>query len=89
MRNRHLHAPLLSYPTTTPPQINADTHILATVHANIEEASPDADGWFVSDFYAFNLLFKGLGRSQTWLTAAVSRNLGVVIIFLPARLKEA
>lgn len=70
MRQRF--APLLTYPTRTPPQINADTHILAAVHADIREASPELDGWFLSDFYAFNLLFKGLGRSQTWLTAAVS-----------------
>lgn len=28
---------------------------------------PRLDGWFFSDFFAFNYLLKGLGSSQTWL----------------------
>jgi hypothetical protein len=34
-----------------------------------ETANPKDDGWFISDFYAFNYLFRGLGMEQTWLTA--------------------
>ena len=32
-------------------------------------ASPKSDGWFLSDFYLFYHLFRGLGVSQRWYTA--------------------
>lgn len=68
-RNPELSA--LSFPTTTPPRINPNTHILAVCPITVSKANHDKDGWFLADFYAFNLLFKGLGASQTWLTAVV------------------
>ncbi|KAK3363779.1 hypothetical protein B0T25DRAFT_53715 [Lasiosphaeria hispida] len=33
----------------------------------IEQAAPEDDGWFISDFFAFKHLLAGLGSSQTWL----------------------
>ncbi|KAI1864899.1 uncharacterized protein JN550_008719 [Neoarthrinium moseri] len=57
--------------TTTPPIIHENTRILAVTHPNIAKADPiHQDGWFLSDFYAFNYMLKGLGSSQKWLTAA-------------------
>lgn len=62
----------MSYPTSTPPYINPQTHILAVCPVDIDHANHHIDGWFYADFFAFNLLFKGLGASQTWLARAVS-----------------
>ncbi|KAJ6094503.1 hypothetical protein N7467_002016 [Penicillium canescens] len=56
--------------SNTLPCIHDNTIILAATHPNLSTANPKEDGWFVSDFYAFNILLKGLGGSQTWLTAA-------------------
>ncbi|KAJ5719790.1 hypothetical protein N7493_007368 [Penicillium malachiteum] len=56
--------------STTVPVIHQDTIIVAATHPNIKTADPTNDGWFISDFYAFNFLLKGLGSRQTWLTAA-------------------
>jgi len=36
---------------------------------NTGGADPLADGWFLSDFYAFKHLVKGHGASQLWITA--------------------
>ncbi|EPE07956.1 hypothetical protein F503_00739 [Ophiostoma piceae UAMH 11346] len=60
----------LSYATKTPPRIDDKTHIIAVAHPDLNHADPVEDGWFLSDFYAFNILFKSLGASQKWLTAA-------------------
>ncbi|KAJ6024830.1 hypothetical protein N7540_005627 [Penicillium herquei] len=56
--------------STTVPVIYSNTIIVAATHPNIKTANPRDDGWFISDFYAFNFLLKGLGAKQTWLTAA-------------------
>ncbi|KAJ5669297.1 hypothetical protein N7462_010367 [Penicillium macrosclerotiorum] len=56
--------------STTVPVIYPNTIIVAATHPNIKTANPRDDGWFISDFYAFNFLLKGLGAKQTWLTAA-------------------
>lgn len=52
------------------PYIYENTIILAATHPSISSAHPLRDGWFISDFYAFNYLLKGQGQKQTWLTAA-------------------
>jgi hypothetical protein len=56
--------------SNTLPCIHDNTIILAATHPNLTTANPKYNGWFVSDFYAFNILLKGLRESQTWLTAA-------------------
>lgn len=61
-----------TFATRTPPVIRKDTIIVAVASPDIDSGSDIKDGWFLSDFYAFNCLLKGLGKSQTWLTAAVS-----------------
>ena len=63
---------LLSIPSYTMPKVYDDTIILAATHPGPHQSKKDADGFFISDFYAFNYLLKGLGKSQTWLTRAVS-----------------
>ncbi|KAJ5710637.1 hypothetical protein N7488_004793 [Penicillium malachiteum] len=56
--------------STTVPVVQENTIIVAATHPNLRAGDPTEDGWFLSDFYAFNYLFKGLGRKQVWLTAA-------------------
>ncbi|EEY17465.1 conserved hypothetical protein [Verticillium alfalfae VaMs.102] len=55
----------------TPPVIEKDTIIVAATSPNVIKGHQKEDGWFLSDFYAFNYLLHGLGSSQTWLTAAL------------------
>ena len=56
--------------THTVPCIHENTIIVAATHPSLHTASPKEDGWFISDFYAFNYLFKDTVKDQTWLTAA-------------------
>ncbi|RYC55114.1 hypothetical protein CHU98_g11094 [Xylaria longipes] len=58
------------YISQTPPTIHPHSYILAAAHPTIDQADPAIDGWVLSDFYAFNYLFKGIGSGQKWLTAA-------------------
>ncbi|KOS43337.1 hypothetical protein ACN38_g5742 [Penicillium nordicum] len=55
--------------SSTVPVVDENTIILGATHPTLSTADPQEDGWFISDFYAFNYLFKGLGMQQTWLTA--------------------
>ncbi|XHG00870.1 hypothetical protein AWENTII_004285 [Aspergillus wentii] len=61
--------------TSTPPVVHGNTIIVAATHPSIETGAQNRDGSFLSDFYAFNYLFKGLGLEQTWLTAAAPETL--------------
>ncbi|KAH7313615.1 hypothetical protein B0I35DRAFT_513260 [Stachybotrys elegans] len=54
--------------TTNPPDVQPNTRIVAIVTTPTEKASPEKEGWFLSDFYAFNYLLKGLGHSQVWFS---------------------
>jgi hypothetical protein len=56
--------------SSTVPCVYENTIILAATHPSITNADPTEDGWFISDFYAFNYLLKGQGQEQKWLTAA-------------------
>ena len=38
-------------------------------------ASPTDDGWFLSDFYAFNFLLRDQGAAQMWMTSEEPRSL--------------
>ncbi|KAL2682437.1 hypothetical protein Neosp_006888 [[Neocosmospora] mangrovei] len=64
-----------SFITQTPPIVFENSKIIAASHPNVNAGHPKDEGWFLSDFYAFNYLLKGLGSSQTWLTAADPRKL--------------
>ncbi|KAJ5827501.1 hypothetical protein N7447_004264 [Penicillium robsamsonii] len=55
--------------SSTVPVVHENTIILGATHPTLSTANPKDDGWFISDFYAFNYLFEGLGMQQTWLTA--------------------
>ncbi|KAK0622632.1 hypothetical protein B0T14DRAFT_384529, partial [Immersiella caudata] len=61
--------PPKAFITHTMPCIHENTIIVATTHPSLHAASPKHDGWFISDFYAFNYLFKSTVKDQTWLTA--------------------
>lgn len=56
--------------TQTVPDVQPHTRILAVcgITDHRDEAHPNSDGWFLSDFYAFNLLLRNEGSAQTWLT---------------------
>ncbi|KAJ5959520.1 uncharacterized protein N7479_006670 [Penicillium vulpinum] len=56
--------------SSTVPAVDENTIILGATHPTLSTGNPIHDGWFISDFYAFNFLLKGLGMEQTWLTAA-------------------
>ena len=49
--------------THTPPVVFGNPRIIAATHPNVRLGHPNRDGWFLSDFYAFNYLLKGLGSS--------------------------
>ncbi|KAF7561357.1 hypothetical protein G7046_g2789 [Stylonectria norvegica] len=59
-----------SYISHTLPEIYDNTIIVAATHPNVFHGHPNRDGWFLSDFYAFNYLLKGACGDQVWLTAA-------------------
>ncbi|KAJ5181120.1 hypothetical protein N7491_000675 [Penicillium cf. griseofulvum] len=72
VRGGHAHQPdkLPSmFISSTVPAVHENTVILGATHPTLSTANPKEDGWFISDFYAFNYLFEGLGMQQTWLTA--------------------
>jgi hypothetical protein len=52
---------------SVPPEIKDNTRIVAICGTPEESADPEVDGWFLSDFYLFNYLFKGTGSHQVWL----------------------
>lgn len=56
-----------TFESRTPPRISPNTHIVAVCPVDIDHAAHDKDGWLLSEFYAFNILLKRLGASQTWL----------------------
>jgi hypothetical protein len=63
-------------PCHTVPDIHTDTIVIGVCGTPIQEAdSSDHDGWFISDFCAFNYLLKGLGSRQTWFSAASEQDL--------------
>ncbi|KAJ5800020.1 uncharacterized protein N7518_002088 [Penicillium psychrosexuale] len=47
--------------TSTVPVVHDNTIILAATHPTLSTADSIDDGWFISDFYAFNYLLRGLG----------------------------
>ncbi|KUJ13748.1 uncharacterized protein LY89DRAFT_687123 [Mollisia scopiformis] len=63
--------------TRSPPDVSASTHIIALCGTTDIRgmASPDLDGWMVSDFFAWKGIFKGLGASQRWMTCLDPVNL--------------
>ncbi|KAK3348584.1 hypothetical protein B0T25DRAFT_503297 [Lasiosphaeria hispida] len=68
------HKGLSSHPQTfithTLPAIHENTIIVAATHPTVRTGHQKRDGWFLSDFYAFNYLLNGSVADQTWLTAA-------------------
>lgn len=61
----------VSFVSQCPPDLSPSARILAicgiTDHKN--DADPENDGWFFSDFYLFHHLFKGVGAHQICLTS--------------------
>ncbi|KAK4218539.1 hypothetical protein QBC37DRAFT_188680 [Rhypophila decipiens] len=64
-----------SYTSMTPPRIADNTMILAVTGPDLPLSSPSDDGWFISDFYAWNCILKGLGSHQTWLSLVTPQEL--------------
>ncbi|KAL8941114.1 MAG: hypothetical protein Q9216_002446 [Gyalolechia sp. 2 TL-2023] len=58
--------------TRHPPNVTADTHVIAVLgvadEGRRDRASPAEDGWMVSDFYLWKHVLRGTGKSQQWLT---------------------
>jgi hypothetical protein len=61
--------PIPSFPIHTVPDIKPNSIIVGVCGiSDVDDANLSMDGWFVSDFYAFNYLLKGHGK-QFWITA--------------------
>lgn len=59
-----------TFDTASPPYVEPNSMVvglLGTVDDN-NTASPTEDGWFISDFYLWKHILRGLGFSQRWLT---------------------
>ncbi|KAI4144478.1 MAG: hypothetical protein L6R39_004167, partial [Caloplaca ligustica] len=65
------------FTTHTVPDVYPNTRIIAVCGVTDfnDEASPAKDGWFLSDFYAFNFLLNGIGAAQTWVTTEAPEDL--------------
>jgi hypothetical protein len=59
-----------TFVTHTFPCVFDNTIVVAATHPTVSTGSQFEDGWFLSDFYAFNYLLKGSVADQVWLTAA-------------------
>lgn len=66
-----------SFNSRCPPVVTQDTIIIAVCGPNDyhDNASPEADGWFFSDFYLFHHLFRGTTKEQHWLTCVLPKEL--------------
>ena len=51
--------------THTPPDITRKTQVIAVLGI-YENAAPNIDGWFISDFFAFWNIFQGITDNQSW-----------------------
>ncbi|KAK3938389.1 hypothetical protein QBC46DRAFT_460248 [Diplogelasinospora grovesii] len=84
VRGGHLYDPPRAPKTfisSTLPEVYENTIIVAATHPTVRTSHAiHGDGWFLSDFYAFNYLLNGVGHpgdkdrnvpGQVWLTAAV------------------
>ena len=58
------------FTSMTLPDISSKSHIIGLVgtHDNEDLASPQQDGWFLSDFYLFKSLLDGLCQTRAWFT---------------------
>ncbi|KAL9013486.1 MAG: hypothetical protein Q9173_001820 [Seirophora scorigena] len=56
-----------NFNTHTPPDITSKTRILGVCGVQPKNAAPNEDGWFLSDFFAFYHLFRGLTPNQCWM----------------------
>lgn len=56
-----------SFTTHTPPDITKHTRIVGVLGIEQKGASPQDDGWFLSDFAAFHYLLRPFTTAQTWL----------------------
>ncbi|KAK3315231.1 hypothetical protein B0H66DRAFT_536104 [Apodospora peruviana] len=64
---------LLRTPTTSAGRLSLTRSPASLTIHHRRSNPPDSqfeDGWFLSDFYAFNYLLKGSVADQVWLTAA-------------------
>ncbi|EFX00194.1 hypothetical protein CMQ_7196 [Grosmannia clavigera kw1407] len=57
-----------TFATLCPPFIYSNSIIVAATSPVLDDSDQKQDGWFISDFYAFNYIFKNLGQHQVWLT---------------------
>ncbi|MCJ1471655.1 hypothetical protein MMC13_000295 [Lambiella insularis] len=59
-----------AYPSLCPPAVAKDAIVIAVCGPNdfADNASPEHDGWFFSDFFLFHHLLKGTASKQIWMT---------------------
>ena len=55
-----------SFNTHTPPDVTANTRVIAVLGLAQERIAPNKDGWFLSDFFAFWRVLNGMTKTQAW-----------------------
>lgn len=60
-----------------PPIVTVDTIVIGVCGPNDyrNNASPESDGWFFSDFYLFHHMLQGTAKEQYWMTCVDPRQL--------------
>lgn len=66
-----------SFDSRCPPVVTPNTTIIAVCGPNDydDNANPQRDGWFFSDFYLFHHLFRHTAQKQYWLTCVSPKDL--------------
>jgi hypothetical protein len=57
VKGGHIHNKMWTpstFNSITPPVVHSNTIIIAATHPTLSTGNPHKDGWFLSDFYAFN-----------------------------------
>jgi hypothetical protein len=59
----------------TVPDVRPNTRIVALCATPLDLANPERDGWFYSNWFLLNCLYKGLGTNQIWMAPCSAQQL--------------
>ena len=71
---------MASFVSHSLPDIQENTPIVAVCGPtdDMDFASPEKDGWFFSDYFAFHTLLRGMGSSQTRIPKTFFKNMAII-----------
>ncbi|KAJ4324130.1 hypothetical protein N0V94_001486 [Neodidymelliopsis sp. IMI 364377] len=64
-----------SFISMTVPDVRPNTRIVSLCATPLDLANPEHDGWFYSDWFLLNYLYKGLGTNQVWMALCSAQQL--------------